>query len=145
MQKTLTLLKYIYCQFHHALAQWPHLHLADNNFSLFYLQIGSCTRLTVLSLRDNWLSRLPSEIGNCKNLHVFDVSGNRYSKSDSCSVLQQCQFEITIIIVLWLLFLLFLTCTMYLLPFPNRLECLPLSVGTLPLKALWLSENQVNE
>lgn len=26
----------------------------------------------------------------------------------------------------------------------NRLECLPLTVGSLPLKALWLSENQVN-
>ena len=41
------------------------------------LQIGSCTRLSVLSLRENWLSRLPSEIGNCKSLHVLDVSGNR--------------------------------------------------------------------
>ena len=45
--------------------------------ALLLLQIGSCTRLSVFSLRENWLMRLPSEIGNCRNLHVLDVSGNR--------------------------------------------------------------------
>ncbi len=39
-------------------------------------QIGSCSRLGVLSLRDNALDTLPLEIGKLEKLRVLDVSGN---------------------------------------------------------------------
>lgn len=47
-------------------------------FFLFTSQIGSCTKLSVLSVRNNDLSKVPRQIGNCRNLTVFDLSGNRY-------------------------------------------------------------------
>jgi len=41
-------------------------------------QVGSCSRLGVLSLRDNSLWHLPTELGRLRRLHVLDVSGNRF-------------------------------------------------------------------
>jgi protein scribble len=43
------------------------------------LQIGSCTALTVLSLRDNQVEELPLEIGKLSRLRVLDVANNRLS------------------------------------------------------------------
>jgi len=41
------------------------------------LQLGSCSRLTILSLRTNNLSSIPDEIGRIPNLHVLNLSDNK--------------------------------------------------------------------
>lgn len=43
------------------------------------LQLGSCSSLTVLSMRDNVLTSLPMELGKLDKLRVLDVSANRLS------------------------------------------------------------------
>jgi Leucine-rich repeat (LRR) protein len=61
------------------------------------LQIGSCSRLSVLSLRDNRIARLPNDLGNLRDLHVLDVCGNRllvlkrYFRKYSTLLKSECQ------------------------------------------------------
>jgi len=40
-------------------------------------QLGSCSRLTILSLRTNNLANIPDEIGRIPNLHVLNLSDNK--------------------------------------------------------------------
>jgi len=42
-----------------------------------YVQLGSCLRLTILSLRTNNLLCIPDEIGRIPNLHVLNLSDNK--------------------------------------------------------------------
>ena len=44
--------------------------------SLLCVQIGLCSKLSILSVRENRIERVPAEIGNLTELHVLDVSGN---------------------------------------------------------------------
>jgi len=41
------------------------------------LQLGSCQRLTILSLRTNNLSSIPDEVGRIPNLHVLNLTDNK--------------------------------------------------------------------
>ena len=47
----------------------------DHRHRLFSSQIGSCTSLSVFSLRSNCLTQLPDEIGRLSMLKVLNVSG----------------------------------------------------------------------
>lgn len=42
-----------------------------------YLQLGSCTGITVLSLRSNNLMYIPDEIGRIPRLRVLNLSDNK--------------------------------------------------------------------
>ncbi|KAJ7325632.1 neurotransmitter receptor transport postsynaptic membrane to endosome [Desmophyllum pertusum] len=84
--------------------------------------IGKLHKLTHLNVDRNRLTSLPVEIGSCTRLSVFSLRENWLmrlpSEIGNCRNLHVLDVS------------------------GNRLECLPLTVGSLPLKALWLSENQ---
>ena len=45
--------------------------------SCFVWQLGSCTSMTILSLRDNRIVRIPDDIGRMPNLQVMNLACNR--------------------------------------------------------------------
>lgn len=45
-------------------------------FLFCFAELGSCTELTILSLRNNRLTRLPEELSNLKKLRVINVVDN---------------------------------------------------------------------
>lgn len=46
------------------------------NFNFFFNQIGSCSQISLLSMRENKLNYLPDEIGRLSRLKVLNLSAN---------------------------------------------------------------------
>lgn len=98
------------------------LMLTDNSIEFLPAAIGYLTRLTNLNIDRNRLFTLPPEIGECHSLTLLCARDNQIDKVPkeigNCRNLAVLDLS------------------------GNKLVNLPLSVSTLPLKALWLSQNQ---
>nr|XP_032621141.1 leucine-rich repeat-containing protein 1-like [Chelonoidis abingdonii] len=84
--------------------------------------IGKLKKLNNLNADRNKLMSLPKEIGGCCSLNVFSVRDNRLSRIPS-EISQATELHVLDVA-------------------GNRLIHLPLSLTSLKLKALWLSDNQ---
>uniref|UniRef100_A0A8D0GP27 Leucine rich repeat containing 1 n=1 Tax=Sphenodon punctatus TaxID=8508 RepID=A0A8D0GP27_SPHPU len=96
--------------------------LTENQLLTLPKSIGKLKRLNVLNIDRNQLVSLPKEIGGCCSLNVFSVRDNRLSRIPS-EVSQATELHVLDVA-------------------GNRLIHLPMSLTTLKLKALWLSDNQ---
>ncbi|KAG7216400.1 hypothetical protein INR49_021652 [Caranx melampygus] len=96
--------------------------LTENHIQSLPRSIGKLKRLSNFNCDRNQLMSLPKEIGGCTGLNVFCVRENRLSRipSELSQATELHVFDVS----------------------GNRLIHLPLSLTTLKLKALWLSENQ---
>ncbi|KAM4771847.1 leucine-rich repeat-containing protein 1 isoform 1-T1 [Rhinophrynus dorsalis] len=96
--------------------------LTENQLLVLPRSIGKLKKLSNLNIDRNKLMSLPKEIGGCCSLNVFCVRENR---------LTRIPYEIAQATELHVLDVA-----------GNRLTHLPLSLTSLKLKALWLSDNQ---
>ncbi|TNN56171.1 Leucine-rich repeat-containing protein 1 [Liparis tanakae] len=96
--------------------------LTENQIQSLPRSVGKLKRLSNFNCDRNQLTALPKEIGGCGGLNVFCVRENRLTRIPA--ELSQCT-ELHVLDLSG-----------------NRLEHLPMSLTTLRLKALWLSENQ---
>jgi len=98
------------------------LMLTDNSIEFLPSAIGCLKRLTNLNIDRNRLYTLPPEIGNCCSITLLCARDNQIDKIPkeigNCRNLAVLDLS------------------------GNKLENLPFTVSTLPLKALWLSQNQ---
>lgn len=96
--------------------------LTDNSIEFLPAAIGSLKKLTNLNIDRNRLYTLPPEIGNCTKLTLLCARDNLIEKIPkeigNCRSLAVLDLS------------------------GNKLENLPFIISTLPLKALWLSQNQ---
>ncbi|XP_047145373.1 protein scribble homolog isoform X1 [Hydra vulgaris] len=96
--------------------------LSENVIEFLPAAIGKLSNLTLLNIDRNRLFTFPPEIGNCTKLSVLSARDNQIVKIPkeigSCKSLTVLSLS------------------------GNKLESLPFAVSTLPLKALWLSQNQ---
>uniref|UniRef100_A0A3Q3IBG7 Disease resistance R13L4/SHOC-2-like LRR domain-containing protein n=1 Tax=Monopterus albus TaxID=43700 RepID=A0A3Q3IBG7_MONAL len=96
--------------------------LTENKLQSLPRSIGKLKRLSNFNCDRNQLMSLPKEIGGCSGLNVFCVRENRLMRIPS-ELSQATELHVLDVS-------------------GNRLTHLPLSLTTLRLKALWLSENQ---
>ncbi|XP_009985545.1 PREDICTED: leucine-rich repeat-containing protein 1, partial [Tauraco erythrolophus] len=96
--------------------------LTENQLQSLPKSIGKLKKLNNLNADRNKLTSLPKEIGGCCSLNVFSVRDNRLSRIPS-EISQATELHVLDVA-------------------GNRLTYLPLSLTTLKLKALWLSDNQ---
>ncbi|XP_028982700.2 leucine-rich repeat-containing protein 1 [Betta splendens] len=96
--------------------------LTDNKLQSLPRSIGKLKRLSNFNCDKNQLMSLPKEIGGCSGLNVFCVRENRLMRIPS-ELSQATELHVLDVS-------------------GNRLLHLPMSLTTLRLKALWLSENQ---
>lgn len=47
---------------------------------IFFIKIGNCRSMTILTVRSNLLSQLPKEIEHITHLKVLNVSSNRLKR-----------------------------------------------------------------
>ncbi|CAL8257353.1 unnamed protein product [Lota lota] len=96
--------------------------LTENQLQSLPRSIGKLKKLSNFNCDRNQLTSLPKEIGGCSSLNVFCVRENRLTRipSEISQATELHVFDVS----------------------GNRLAHLPLSLTTLKLKALWLSENQ---
>ncbi|XP_049927787.1 leucine-rich repeat-containing protein 1 [Epinephelus moara] len=96
--------------------------LTENQLQSLPRSVGKLKRLSNFNCDRNQLTSLPKEIGGCNGLNVFCVRENRLTRIPS-ELSQATELHVLDVS-------------------GNRLTHLPLSLTTLRLKALWLSENQ---
>ncbi|XP_025890085.1 leucine-rich repeat-containing protein 1 [Nothoprocta perdicaria] len=96
--------------------------LTENQLLTLPRSIGKLKKLNNLNVDRNKLTSLPKEIGGCCSLNVFSVRDNRLSRIPP-EISQATELHVLDVA-------------------GNRLMYLPLSLTTLKLKALWLSDNQ---
>ncbi|CAJ1067514.1 leucine-rich repeat-containing protein 1 isoform X1 [Xyrichtys novacula] len=96
--------------------------LTENQLQSLPRSVGKLKRLSNFNCDRNQLSFLPKEIGGCSGLNVFCVRENRLTRIPS-ELSQATELHVLDVS-------------------GNRLVHLPMSLTTLRLKALWLSENQ---
>uniref|UniRef100_A0A8P4G9M0 Leucine rich repeat containing 1 n=1 Tax=Dicentrarchus labrax TaxID=13489 RepID=A0A8P4G9M0_DICLA len=96
--------------------------LTENQLQSLPRSIGKLKRLSNFNCDRNQLTSLPKEIGGCSGLNVFCVRENRLTRIPS-ELSQATELHVLDVS-------------------GNRLVHLPMSLTTLRLKALWLSENQ---
>ncbi|KAF6731443.1 Leucine-rich repeat-containing protein 1 [Oryzias melastigma] len=96
--------------------------LTENQIKSLPRSIGKLKKLLNLNCDRNQLTSLPKEIGGCCRLNVFCVRDNRLTRIPA-ELSQATELHVLDVS-------------------GNRLAHLPLSLTTLQLKALWLSENQ---
>uniref|UniRef100_A0A8C7XVK0 Leucine rich repeat containing 1 n=1 Tax=Oryzias sinensis TaxID=183150 RepID=A0A8C7XVK0_9TELE len=96
--------------------------LTENQIKSLPRSIGKLKKLFNLNCDRNQLTSLPKEIGGCCSLNVFCMRDNRLTRIPA-ELSQATELHVLDIS-------------------GNRLAYLPLSLTTLQLKALWLSENQ---
>uniref|UniRef100_A0A3B3XKE2 Disease resistance R13L4/SHOC-2-like LRR domain-containing protein n=1 Tax=Poecilia mexicana TaxID=48701 RepID=A0A3B3XKE2_9TELE len=96
--------------------------LTENQIQTLPASIGKLKRLSNLNCDRNNLTLLPKQIGGCSSLNVFTVRDN-YLKKIPPELSQATELHVLDVS-------------------GNRLPYLPMSLTTLHLKALWLSENQ---
>ncbi|CAM4641596.1 unnamed protein product [Lepidochelys kempii] len=96
--------------------------LTENQLLKLPKSIGKLKKLNNLNVDRNKLISLPKEIGGCCSLNVFSVRDNRLSRIPS-EISQATELHVLDVA-------------------GNRLIHLPLSLTSLKLKALWLSDNQ---
>uniref|UniRef100_A0A8D2ZXT4 Leucine rich repeat containing 1 n=1 Tax=Scophthalmus maximus TaxID=52904 RepID=A0A8D2ZXT4_SCOMX len=96
--------------------------LTENHLQSLPRSIGKLKLLSNFNCDRNQLMSLPKEIGGCRSLNVFCVRENRLTRipSELSQATELHVFDVS----------------------GNRLIHLPMSLTTLRLKALWLSENQ---
>ncbi|XP_017933293.2 leucine-rich repeat-containing protein 1 [Manacus vitellinus] len=96
--------------------------LTENQLQSLPKSIGKLKKLNNLNADRNKLTSLPKEVGGCCSLNVFSIRDNRLSRIPS-EISQATELHVLDVA-------------------GNRLAYLPLSLTTLKLKALWLSDNQ---
>uniref|UniRef100_A0A8C3IBJ6 Leucine rich repeat containing 1 n=1 Tax=Chrysemys picta bellii TaxID=8478 RepID=A0A8C3IBJ6_CHRPI len=96
--------------------------LTENQLLKLPKSIGKLKKLNNLNVDRNKLMSLPKEIGGCCSLNVFSMRDNRLSRIPS-EISQATELHVLDVA-------------------GNRLIHLPLSLTSLKLKALWLSDNQ---
>ncbi|XP_061645256.1 leucine-rich repeat-containing protein 1 isoform X4 [Phyllopteryx taeniolatus] len=96
--------------------------LTENQIQSLPRSVGKLKRLSNFNCDRNLLTSLPKEIGGCSGLNVFCVRENRLTRIPS-ELSQATELHVLDVS-------------------GNRLAHLPMSLTTLRLKALWLSENQ---
>ncbi|XP_029893319.1 leucine-rich repeat-containing protein 1 isoform X2 [Aquila chrysaetos chrysaetos] len=96
--------------------------LTENQLQSLPKSIGKLKKLNNLNADRNKLTSLPKEIGGCCSLNVFSVRDNRLCRIPP-EISQATELHVLDVA-------------------GNRLTYLPLSLTTLKLKALWLSDNQ---
>uniref|UniRef100_F6RCX3 Leucine rich repeat containing 1 n=1 Tax=Xenopus tropicalis TaxID=8364 RepID=F6RCX3_XENTR len=96
--------------------------LTENQLLVLPRSIGKLKKLCNLNIDRNKLMSLPKEIGGCCGLNVFCVRENRLSRIPS-EIAKATELHVLDVA-------------------GNRLTHLPLSLTSLKLKALWLSDNQ---
>uniref|UniRef100_A0A8U7MJJ6 Leucine rich repeat containing 1 n=1 Tax=Corvus moneduloides TaxID=1196302 RepID=A0A8U7MJJ6_CORMO len=96
--------------------------LTENQLQSLPKSIGKLKKLNNLNADRNKLTSLPKEVGGCCSLNVFSVRDNRLSRIPS-EISQATELHVLDVA-------------------GNRLTYLPISLTTLKLKALWLSDNQ---
>uniref|UniRef100_A0A8C3AAX2 Leucine rich repeat containing 1 n=1 Tax=Cyclopterus lumpus TaxID=8103 RepID=A0A8C3AAX2_CYCLU len=96
--------------------------LTENQIQSLPKSVGKLKRLSNFNCDRNQLTALPKEIGGCSGLNVFCVRENRLTRIPS-ELSQSTELHVLDVS-------------------GNRLTHLPMSLTTLRLKALWLSENQ---
>ncbi|XP_071998382.1 leucine-rich repeat-containing protein 1 isoform X2 [Engystomops pustulosus] len=96
--------------------------LTENQLLVLPRSIGKLKKLNNLNVDRNKLMSLPKEIGGCCSLNVFCVRENRLTRIPS-EIAQATELHVLDVA-------------------GNRLSHLPLSLTSLKLKALWLSDNQ---
>ncbi|XP_039640785.1 leucine-rich repeat-containing protein 1 isoform X4 [Perca fluviatilis] len=96
--------------------------LTENQLQSLPRSVGKLKRLSNFNCDRNQLTSLPKEIGGCSGLNVFCVRENRLTRIPS-ELSQATELHVLDVS-------------------GNRLTHLPMSLTTLRLKALWLSENQ---
>uniref|UniRef100_A0A670I4I2 Leucine rich repeat containing 1 n=1 Tax=Podarcis muralis TaxID=64176 RepID=A0A670I4I2_PODMU len=96
--------------------------LTENQLLTLPKSIGRLKKLNVLNADRNKLVSLPKEIGGCCSLNVFSVRDNRLSRIPP-EISQATELHVLDVA-------------------GNRLLHLPMSLTSLKLKALWLSDNQ---
>ncbi|NWZ69613.1 LRRC1 protein, partial [Acrocephalus arundinaceus] len=104
--------------------------LTENQLQSLPKSIGKLKKLNNLNADRNKLTSLPKEVGGCCSLNVFSVRDNRLSRIPS-EISQATELHVLdvagnrqeIFVFSWLTYL-------------------PISLTTLKLKALWLSDNQ---
>uniref|UniRef100_A0A8C6LXZ2 Leucine rich repeat containing 1 n=1 Tax=Nothobranchius furzeri TaxID=105023 RepID=A0A8C6LXZ2_NOTFU len=96
--------------------------LTENQLQSLPASIGKLKHLSNLNCDRNRLTTLPKEIGGCSSLNVFCVRENLLTKIPP-ELSQATELHVLDVS-------------------GNRLSYLPMSLTTLRLKALWLSENQ---
>ncbi|KAG9275042.1 leucine-rich repeat-containing protein 1 isoform X3 [Astyanax mexicanus] len=96
--------------------------LTENHLMSLPRSIGKLKKLSNFNCDRNRLTSLPKEIGGCSSLNVLCVRDNRLSRipSELSQATELHVFDVS----------------------GNRLAFLPMSLTTLRLKALWLSDNQ---
>ncbi|XP_077164945.1 leucine-rich repeat-containing protein 1 [Paroedura picta] len=96
--------------------------LTENQLLTLPKTIGRLKKLNILNVDRNKLVSLPKEIGGCCSLNVFSLRDNRLSRIPS-EISQATELHVLDVA-------------------GNRLLHLPMSLTSLKLKALWLSDNQ---
>ncbi|XP_053142377.1 leucine-rich repeat-containing protein 1 isoform X3 [Hemicordylus capensis] len=96
--------------------------LTENQLLTLPKSIGQLKKLNVLNIDRNKLVSLPKEIGGCCSLNVFSLRDNRLSRLPP-EISQATELHVLDVA-------------------GNRLLHLPMSLTSLKLKALWLSDNQ---
>ncbi|MBN3276511.1 LRRC1 protein, partial [Polyodon spathula] len=96
--------------------------LTDNQLLRLPRSIGKLWKMSNFNCDRNRLMTLPKEIGGCTSLNVFCVRENRLARIPA-EISQATELHVLDVA-------------------GNRLMYLPMSLTTLKLKALWLSENQ---
>ncbi|XP_053237026.1 leucine-rich repeat-containing protein 1 isoform X2 [Podarcis raffonei] len=96
--------------------------LTENQLLTLPKSIGRLKKLNILNADRNKLVSLPKEIGGCCSLNVFSVRDNRLSRIPP-EISQATELHVLDVA-------------------GNRLLHLPMSLTSLKLKALWLSDNQ---
>ncbi|KAG9344206.1 hypothetical protein JZ751_010875, partial [Albula glossodonta] len=96
--------------------------LTENQLQILPRSIGKLKKLSNFNCDRNRLTSLPKEIGGCSSLNVLCVRENRLTRipAEVSQATELHVFDVS----------------------GNRLVYLPMSLTTLRLKALWLSENQ---
>ena len=102
--------------------QMNELIMTENQIEFLPPSIGKLSKLSHFNIDRNRLFTFPPEIGGCINLSVLSARDNQISTMPS--EIGNCK-RLTVLALSG-----------------NRLDNLPLSVSALPLKALWLSQNQ---
>ncbi|XP_078481067.1 protein scribble homolog isoform X2 [Ciona intestinalis] len=108
-----------------SIGDWPNiteLMLTENLLTELPASIGNLQKMTTLNVDRNQLEVLPPEIGKCSSLNILSVRDNMltYLPTELGNATNLRVLNVS----------------------GNRLDCLPISLASLKLKALWLSENQ---